>query len=184
MGKRFTFKGKDYRVDDDGDIYEDEFLGAKVGEMEDDGTFTIKTGVFSEEKGRIPIFTDDIIETDFFGDKDKAGEKKSDCFLTTACVEYAGLPDDCPQLKAMREFRDEYVSALPQGPALLEDYYRTAPVIVREIGSGEDADIVFEGLLRSLKSVVSLIEAGETEKAYAICEREFNRLKERYIVRE
>lgn len=34
MGKRFTYKGNEYRVDDEGNIYENGLFGNKVGEMD------------------------------------------------------------------------------------------------------------------------------------------------------
>ncbi len=77
MGERFTYKGNDYRVDAEGNIYEDTVFGRKVGKMNDDGEFTIKTGVLSEEKGGISSWTGDVHETGFLGDKGKVGKKKS-----------------------------------------------------------------------------------------------------------
>jgi len=47
------------------------------------------------------------------------------CYLTTACCEYKGLPDDCEELEVLRKFRDEYVPAV-----LVVEYYKTAPSIV------------------------------------------------------
>lgn len=47
------------------------------------------------------------------------------CYLTTACCEYKGLPDDCEELEVLRKFRDEYVPAV-----LVVEYYKTAPNIV------------------------------------------------------
>ena len=183
MGKRFTYKGKDYRVDDDGKIYEDTIFGSEVGSMDKDGSFKIKTGVFSEETGRISSWSGDVYETGMFGgDKGKVGEEKGICFLTTACVEHAGLPDDCPELQLMRKFRDEYIRLLPDGSNLIEDYYRTAPLIVQRIKSGMDADAVLENLLSTVRSVVELIQAGRKSEALAVCKKEFQILKERYRV--
>jgi hypothetical protein len=47
------------------------------------------------------------------------------CYLTTACCEYKGLPDNCEELETLRKFRDEYVPAV-----LVVEYYKTAPNIV------------------------------------------------------
>ena len=47
------------------------------------------------------------------------------CYLTTACCGYKGLPDDCEELTILRKFRDEYVPAI-----LVVEYYKTAPSIV------------------------------------------------------
>jgi hypothetical protein len=63
----------------------------------------------------------------------------SDCFLTTACVERAGLPDDCFELSTLRRFRDEVLSHLPGGTDDIALYYRHAPAIVTSIVSTKDA---------------------------------------------
>lgn len=49
------------------------------------------------------------------------------CYLTTACCEYMGLPDDCEELTILRVFRD----SLPE--SLVKEYYRIAPAIVSKI---------------------------------------------------
>ncbi len=56
------------------------------------------------------------------------------CFLTTACCEYKGLPDNCDELVTLRDFRDTYV---PRN--LVEEYYRIAPNIVVKIEGNEEA---------------------------------------------
>lgn len=48
------------------------------------------------------------------------------CFLTTACCEYKGLPDNCEELQTLREFRDTYVPEF-----LVVEYYKTAPAITK-----------------------------------------------------
>ncbi len=55
------------------------------------------------------------------------------CFITTAVCLETGKRDDCAELTAFRCFRDEYLQACPDGPALIEEYYRIAPSIVLEI---------------------------------------------------
>lgn len=52
------------------------------------------------------------------------------CFITTAVCAEEGKPDDCPELTAFRAFRDGYLTACPDGPALVEEYYDLAPGIV------------------------------------------------------
>jgi len=47
------------------------------------------------------------------------------CYLTTACCQHMGLPDNCEELEVLRKFRDEYVPAI-----LVVEYYKTAPSIV------------------------------------------------------
>ncbi len=53
-------------------------------------------------------------------------EKGERYFLTTACLQAAGLPDNCKELQTLRRFRDEYVSRLPNGSAILSHYLNVA----------------------------------------------------------
>ncbi|MGH8489112.1 MAG: CFI-box-CTERM domain-containing protein [Gammaproteobacteria bacterium] len=111
---------------------------------------------------------------------DSGGGDSGGCFLTTACVEFAGLPDNCHELQTMRRFRDEYLRKLPEADALLADYCRTAPVIVRKIKAQDGMDLVFRHLLTALRQAVHLIDLGRHTDALEFCKREFARLRERY----
>lgn len=55
------------------------------------------------------------------------------CFLTTACVGFVGLDDDCFELRALRTFRDNILAHMPGGRRDIETYYRVAPLIVEKI---------------------------------------------------
>lgn len=55
------------------------------------------------------------------------------CFITTAVCMAEGKPDNCPELTAFRSFRDGYLRSCPDGPALIEEYYQTAPGIAARI---------------------------------------------------
>lgn len=55
------------------------------------------------------------------------------CYITQAVCTYLGRCDDCRELTAFRRFRDTYLSACPDGPALIDEYYRDAPKIVARI---------------------------------------------------
>jgi hypothetical protein len=111
-------------------------------------------------------------------DGDKGGS--SGCFITTACVEYAGLSDDCYELQMMRKFRDEFISSLPEATSLLNDYYRTAPSIVQSIKLQKDSKDIFEKLLSITRKVVTLIHAGHNSQALVLCKREFKKLRKKY----
>ena len=56
--------------------------------------------------------------------------RKKLCFITTAVCRAEGKPDDCAELTAFRGFRDGYLSACPDGTALIDAYYALAPSIV------------------------------------------------------
>ncbi len=68
----------------------------------------------------------------------------SSCFLTTACVEHKGLPDNCHELTAMRSVRDNWLAHQPGGKEEIEEYYRIAPGIVEKINARADSADVWE----------------------------------------
>jgi len=72
------------------------------------------------------------------------------CFLTTACVEHKGLADDCYELQALRAMRDTIVTWSDDMKALVEEYYRIAPVIVSRINAEADSADIWEDLYVNL----------------------------------
>ncbi len=53
------------------------------------------------------------------------------CFLTTATCGAFGLPEDCFELRALRRFRDRYMTRKPPGRAGIADYCAKAPAPAR-----------------------------------------------------
>ena len=68
------------------------------------------------------------------------------CFITTAVCQAEGKPDDCEELTAFRAFRDGYLRACPDGPALIDEYYNIAPGIVRCIDLCSDASASYAAI--------------------------------------
>ena len=62
------------------------------------------------------------------------------CFITTAICRHSGKPDDCAELTAFRGFRDGYLRACPDGPALISKYYDIAPGIVLHLELSPDRE--------------------------------------------
>lgn len=62
--------------------------------------------------------------------EDDKCEPAKGCFLTSACCEVLGLPDDCFELRTLRRYRDETLAAMPEGNAAIAAYYRLAPTIL------------------------------------------------------
>lgn len=108
-------------------------------------------------------------------------EEKSGCFLTTACVEYAGLPDNCHELEMMRELRENYIRSLPEGKDFLAEYASVAPQIVRSIKGRIDRNDIFQSLLIKCRTTVALIENRFYAEAYSICKMEFENLKKKFL---
>lgn len=77
------------------------------------------------------------------------------CYLTTACCEYKGLPDNCEELTILREFRDTYVPAV-----LVVEYYKDAPSIVPMLTDKE-----LEHIYQVVTACVKDIKAGKKESA-------------------
>lgn len=93
----------------------------------------------------------------------------SDCFMTTACVEHRGLPDDCHELTTMRYMRDEWLAKQPGGQAEIDEYYAIAPGIVERINMRDDAGDVWERLYQEyILPCVAAADAGEFEKAHEV----------------
>lgn len=104
------------------------------------------------------------------------------CFITTACVQAQGLPDDCVELETLRAFRDGHVLRLDGGEALVADYYAHAPAIVAAIDRRPDADAIYAGLYERLVArSVDLIRAGEADEAVRHGLEVYGELKARYL---
>ena len=88
------------------------------------------------------------------------------CFLTTACVESRGLPDDCDELETLRRFRDKRKASDEQFAKLVEEYYLIAPAIVKAIDQKEKSRDIYDQIYTDLVlPCVSLINAGQDEAA-------------------
>jgi hypothetical protein len=102
------------------------------------------------------------------------------CFLTTACVEHAGLPDDCEELTVMRAFRDSYLNRFEEGRLLIDQYYRIAPRIVEHIRRASDRRRVLDWVLHEVRATAKAIGRGESEAAIARYAAMVLRLQQRY----
>lgn len=89
--------------------------------------------------------------------------KRRFCFITTAVCQSEGKPDDCAELTAFRAFRDQYLAACPDGPALIEEYYAIAPAIVMAIDyCTADAGAAYAAIRRDyLRPCYETLRAGD-----------------------
>ncbi len=102
----------------------------------------------------------------------------SGCFLTTAVIGQRGEADDGPTLTVLREFRDGYMTATPEGRRLVADYYRTAPGIVAAIPKGHSD---WEWIAGRIDEAVEAIGAGDDERALAIYTGMVRRLADKWL---
>lgn len=104
------------------------------------------------------------------------------CFLTSACVEAKGLPDDCHELTTLRAFRDGYMRSFPEGQADICEYYHTAPAIVEKIKALPNAKEIFDRIYTELVlPCVELIESGKKEEAYVAYRDYTKKLQKLYV---
>lgn len=98
----------------------------------------------------------------------KNGGRSSDegnCFITTACVNYFNLKDDCSQLQTLRNFRDTYLLHSKEGEDLIKKYYKIAPQIVKELNKSKSKDLTYKKIFKQINLACNLIHQKEFEKA-------------------
>ena len=98
-------------------------------------------------------------------DEEDSGGSSGVCFLTTACCQYKGLPDDCAELQALRRFRDGYVKRQSYGEELISAYYEDAPGLVKAIDARTDRAEIYEGIFTRIHEIMDLISAGQNDRA-------------------
>ena len=97
----------------------------------------------------------------------KERDSSGGCFLTSACTEARGLPDDCYELATLRKFRDDYLAKQACGKCEIAHYYNIAPTIVNRIKSSPNAKAVFARIYDDLVTpCVKRIEKGHFEEAH------------------
>ena len=113
--------------------------------------------------------------------KEPRARGKKKCYITTACVTVKGLPDDCEELTVLRTFRDQYLLARPNGPALVEIYYRYSPSIVAAVNAQPNRLEIYTQLYEVISHCVDLIKQQENEAAYRVYVEMVLNLKRQYL---
>lgn len=93
------------------------------------------------------------------------------CFITTACMKAlrSAFDDNCEELTAMRDLRDQYVAQLPNGRSIINDYYSVAPKIVAAINLRPDAANIWHELYyRYIAEAVNDVQHCKMKKAYVL----------------
>lgn len=110
-----------------------------------------------------------------------AGEKCDCCYITTACVEAMGLPDDCEELTLLRRFRDTYLAQKKNGGQLIDLYYRYSPEIVAAIRRRDDEEDILKRLYGVIRSCVDAIRRQDYEFTYRTYCKMVIELKDEFI---
>jgi predicted GTPase len=83
------------------------------------------------------------------------------CFITTATCMSLGKPDDCYELAAFRDFRDNWLVKQPDGEQLVAGYYDIAPGIVSAIDQIPERETIYRNIWETyLSQCLKSIEAG------------------------
>lgn len=111
-----------------------------------------------------------------------SGGSGGGCYITTACVTFKGLDDNCHELKILRRYRDQLIQEDDNFRAKVLEYYRKAPLIVQHIELDTEKDKVLESLYQNMiLPCVSLLENGQAEEAKALYLESYEDLSKRYI---
>lgn len=96
-----------------------------------------------------------------------AGFQSSGCYLTSACVSYLGKADDCEELTKLRAFRDNYMKKSDKYSALVDEYYKVAPEIVKKIDESDKRDEYYSYIYDEVCRCIALIDGDKKEEAVA-----------------
>ncbi len=94
--------------------------------------------------------------------------EESDCFITTSCVKYFGLPDNCYELQTLRKFRDNHLLKSKKGQELVFQYYLLAPVIVTKMEQTRQRQFLFKEVFLQIGEACNAIEMKKFSKATRI----------------
>ena len=103
------------------------------------------------------------------------------CFITSACVNAKGLPDDCMELATMRVFRDHWLKKQPNGGVEIARYYEIAPIIVEKIDADYNSIAIYERIYNDyITPCVLDVGKGQNEAAYIHYKTMITELEDKY----
>ncbi len=127
----------------------------EVSDHNEDGT----TRAYEYENSIVSIITGDHRG-------DEKSESKGGCFLTTACIKARELPDDCFELRTLRNFRDNILILSQAGKKEVEEYYRVAPSIVEAVNKNGRAPLIWNKVYADIKRAVTLVRKKKFQDAF------------------
>lgn len=105
------------------------------------------------------------------------------CYITTAVCESFGKPDDCYELTLLRDYRDNYLAALPDGAEMIKEYYDVAPSIVKHINQKKAAPEIYRSIWDTyLAPCISMIEDHKMDECRCLYQKMVHTLKEEYFL--
>ncbi len=126
-------------------------------------------------------FPKSALETATFEEIEQGFHKKF-CYITTAVCRTFGKPDDCYELTLLRNYRDTYLSSLPGGREMIQEYYDVAPSVVKHIAQREDSDEIYRSIWENyLSPCIRMIEDGQNEACRQRYEEMVRTLRGEYL---
>jgi len=132
-------------------------LEARIENLKDDLKWSKSSYESESYRDSISNLQDEI--------NDLSSSSSGGCYLTTAAVYHKGEADNGYTLTTLRNFRDNYMRATPEGEALVQEYYKVAPGIVEKVNLRDDSSRVWDLVYREVGNCVSEIEADKKEPA-------------------
>lgn len=110
-------------------------------------------------------------------------KEKGGCFITTAVCQTLNKPDDCVELTAMRDLRDNFMQETKEMREEIKEYYLIAPQICAEIEKAEDSvDEIYMGIWEKyLKQTVEAVQRKNYQIAHDIYKQMVLDLKREYL---
>ena len=104
------------------------------------------------------------------------------CFITTAVCKYLGKPDDCFELTALRDFRDNWLAEQAGGAEEIREYYEIAPQIVEKLAASEEKDLLYEKIrLEYITPCLEKILRGQNEQCREIYREMVGELRQKFL---
>ncbi len=109
-------------------------------------------------------------------------KKRENCFITKVACETLGKTAACPALDAFRQYREQYLLHLPEGPGLVQQYRDIAPSIIKHIEkSGRAKQIYADMWERYLKLSYEKIQQGLWKEAEEILQKMMHEAQDHYF---
>lgn len=113
----------------------------------------------------------------------QAGFKTKLCYVTTAVCRSLNKPEDCYEIKLLKEYRDKYLILTENGEELVKRYYDIAPTIVKRIDKSDKPEEKYRYIWeRYLKLCIAYIESGQRERCGKEYIKMIEELQEQYVV--
>lgn len=110
------------------------------------------------------------------------GFRKRLCYVTTAVCRSLDKPDECYELRTLRNYRDSFLASSPGGEETIREYYNIAPTIVKRIDRQDNADEIYRSIWNEyLNPCIRLIEDEKLEECRELYTKMIHDLEKEYL---